>query len=100
VDVPPGDIRRSSALGGGALYDLGCYCVSAGRLFGGHPTRVWAEPVLDAAAGPNDGVDLRLAATLRLAGEVLALFDVSLDLTRRDELETGRLPADPDGVWG
>jgi D-xylose 1-dehydrogenase (NADP+, D-xylono-1,5-lactone-forming) len=35
VDVPPGDIRRSPVLGGGALHDLGCYCVSAARLFGG-----------------------------------------------------------------
>jgi xylose dehydrogenase (NAD/NADP) len=87
VDVPPGDIRRSPALAGGALYDLGCYCVSAARLFGGHPTRVWAEPVLDGAAGPNGGVDLRLAATMGLPDQVLALFDVGLDLTRRDELE-------------
>jgi hypothetical protein len=70
-----------------ALYDLGCYCVSAARLFGGHPTRVWAEPVLDAAAGPDGGVDLRLAATIGLPGQVLALFDVGLDLTRRGELE-------------
>ena len=127
VDVPPGDIRRSPALGGGALYDLGCYCVSAARLFGGHPTRVQAERVLD-AAGPDGGVDLRLAATLALPGQVLALFDVGLDLARRDqlelvgtdgrlvvpdpwlcragavELETGgrteRLPADPDGALG
>jgi D-xylose 1-dehydrogenase (NADP+, D-xylono-1,5-lactone-forming) len=128
VDVPPGDIRRSPALAGGALYDLGCYCVSAARLFGGHPTRVWAEPVLDGAAGPNGGVDLRLAATMGLPDQVLALFDVGLDLTRRDELElvgtggrltvpdpwlcragavvleaggrTERLPADPEGAWG
>jgi predicted dehydrogenase len=116
------------ALGGGALNDLGCYCVSAARLFGGHPTRVWAEPVPDAAAGPNGGVDLRLAATMGLPGQVLALFDVGLDLTRRDQLElvgtagrltvpdpwlcragavvletggrTQRLPADPDGAFG
>jgi D-xylose 1-dehydrogenase (NADP+, D-xylono-1,5-lactone-forming) len=128
VAVPPGDIRRSAALGGGALYDLGCYCVSAARLFGGHPTRVCAERVLDDTAGPDGDVDLRLAATMRLPGEVLALFDVGLDLTRRDqlelvgtegrlvvpdpwlcragavELETGghieRLPADPDGAFG
>ena len=128
VAVPPGDIRRSPALGGGALGDLGCYCVSAARLFGGHPTRVWAERVLDAATGPDGGVDLRLAATMRLPDQVLALFDVGLDLTRRDELElvgtggrlitpdpwlcragavvletggrTERLPADPDGARG
>jgi xylose dehydrogenase (NAD/NADP) len=128
VAVPPGDIRRSPALGGGALYDLGCYCVSAARLFGGHPMRVWAEPVPDAVAGPGGGVDLRMAATMGLPGQVLALFDVGLDLPRRDELElvgtggrlmvpdpwlcragavvlerggrTERLPTDPDGAFG
>jgi D-xylose 1-dehydrogenase (NADP+, D-xylono-1,5-lactone-forming) len=83
VSVPPDDIRRSPALGGGALGDLGCYCVSAIRLFAGNPERVWAAQVRD---GP-DGVDLRMAATLRLPGDVLAQFDVALDLTRRDELE-------------
>jgi D-xylose 1-dehydrogenase (NADP+, D-xylono-1,5-lactone-forming) len=83
VSVPPGDIRRSVALGGGALGDLGCYCVSGIRLFAGEPERVWATQVRD---GPG-GVDLRLAATLQLPDEVLAQFDVALDLTRRDELE-------------
>ena len=70
-------------LGGGALGDLGCYCASAIRLFAGEPERVWATQVRD---GP-DGVDLRLAATLQLPGDILAQFDVALDLTRRDELE-------------
>jgi predicted dehydrogenase len=83
VSVPAGDIRRSVELGGGALGDLGCYCVSAIRLFAGEPERVWAAQVRDAA----DGVDLRMAATLRLPGEVLAQLDIGLDLTRRDELE-------------
>jgi predicted dehydrogenase len=83
VGVPPGDIRRSVDLGGGALGDLGCYCVSAIRLFAGEPERVWADQVGDGA----DGVDLRLAATLRMPGDVLAQLDVALDLTRRDELE-------------
>jgi xylose dehydrogenase (NAD/NADP) len=86
------------------------------------------QPVLDAAAGPNGGVDLRLAATIGLPDQVLALFDVGLDLIRRDQLElvgtggrltvpdpwlcrtgavvletvwrTERLPADPDGAFG
>jgi D-xylose 1-dehydrogenase (NADP+, D-xylono-1,5-lactone-forming) len=83
VGVEPGDIRRRVDLGGGALGDLGCYCVSAIRLFAGEPQRVWAEQVTD---GPG-GVDLRLAVTLRLPGDVLAQFDVGLDLPRRDELE-------------
>ena len=83
VGVAPGDIRRSVELGGGALGDLGCYCVSGIRLFAGEPERMYADQVAD---GP-DGVDLRLAATLRMPGDVLAQFDVGLDLTRRDELE-------------
>ena len=83
VSVPPDDIRRSLELGGGALGDLGCYCASAIRLFAGEPERVWATQVRDG----EGGVDLRLAATLRLPADVLAQFDVALDLTRRDELE-------------
>jgi predicted dehydrogenase len=83
VSVSPGDIRRSVELGGGALGDLGCYCVSAVRLFAGEPSQVNAAQVRDGTAG----VDLRLAATLRMPAGVLAQFDVGLDLTRRDELE-------------
>jgi xylose dehydrogenase (NAD/NADP) len=61
----------------------GCYCVSAIRLFAGEPERVFAAQVRDGPAG----VDLRLAATLRLPDEVLAQLDIGLDLTRRDQLE-------------
>jgi D-xylose 1-dehydrogenase (NADP+, D-xylono-1,5-lactone-forming) len=96
----------------------------ARRLFAGEPERVWAEQVPD---GPG-GVDLRLAATLRMPDDVLAQFGVGLDLPRRDELELvgtegkltlpdpwlcrpdhlelerdgdlERLPADPDGTFG
>jgi predicted dehydrogenase len=86
VDVPAGDIRRTGRLGGGAVLDLGCYCVSAIRLFGGQPLRASAEQVVDPADGA-DGGDLRLAATLALSDGVLAQFDVALDFPRRDELE-------------
>ena len=41
VDVPAADIRRNRALGGGALGDLGCYCVSGIRYFAGEPLRGW-----------------------------------------------------------
>jgi xylose dehydrogenase (NAD/NADP) len=61
----------------------GSQCVSAIRLFAGEPERVWATQLRDG----EGGVDLRLAATLRLPAAVLAQFDVALDLTRRDELE-------------
>lgn len=82
ASIPAGDIRRDRALGGGAYLDLGSYCVSAVRLFAGSPHRVYAEAVRDAS-----GVDLRLAATMRLGHDVLAQFDVGMELPRRDELE-------------
>src|SRR5215468_9103010 len=80
--VPADDIRRNRALGGGAYLDLGCYCMSAARLFGGNPLRIYAEAVRD-----GNGVDTRMAATMRLGHDVLAQFDLGLDLPRRDELE-------------
>ena len=80
VSVPPGDIRRRPEVGGGAIWDLGCYCVSAIRLFGGTPERVHAEAVHD------NGVDLALSGVLR-CGDVIGHFDVGLDHPRRDELE-------------
>ena len=96
VSVPEDDIRRSPQLGGGALLDLGCYCVSAIRLYGGTPARVYAERVAD--SGP-DAVDLRMAATLTMPEDVLGQFLVGLDLPRRDELEligTERTVSVPD----
>jgi len=69
-----GDVRLSRELEGGALMDVGCYCVSAARLAAGEPVHVRAEQV----AG-GDGVDVRLAATMRFAGDVLAVIDCALD---------------------
>jgi len=77
-----GDIRLSAALEGGALMDVGCYCLSAARLLAGEPLAVHAQQVLG-----GDGVDVRLTAVLRFAGDVLATIDCGLDLAARDELE-------------
>jgi D-xylose 1-dehydrogenase (NADP+, D-xylono-1,5-lactone-forming) len=85
----PGDIRLSAALDGGALMDVGCYCVSAARLFAGEPTAVTAEQVVG-----GDGVDVRMAATMRFADGAIAHFDCGLDVALRDELEI----VGPDGA--
>ncbi len=77
------DVRLDPALHGGALMDVGCYCVSAARLVAG------AEPVAASAhvvRGPT-GVDLRLSGLLRFPGDVLATIDCGLDLAGRSELE-------------
>jgi xylose dehydrogenase (NAD/NADP) len=76
------DARFDAGLDGGALMDVGCYCVSAIRLLAGEPVRVYAEQVV----GPS-GVDVCVAATLRLQGDVIAHFDCGFVTSFRDELE-------------
>jgi len=77
------DVRLDPALQGGALMDVGCYCVSGARfVVGGEPLRVMAEVI----TGPT-GVDLRLAGVLRFDRDVLATIDCAFDMHGRGELE-------------
>jgi len=77
------DVRWDAELEGGALMDVGCYCVSGSRvLAGGEPERVNGEAVM----APS-GVDARFAGTMRFPGDVLAVFDCGFDIAPRDELE-------------
>jgi predicted dehydrogenase len=78
----PQDIRLLPELDGGALMDVGCYCVSGSRLLAGEPERVSAEQVSDAT-----GVDVVFAGTLSFSDGVIAQFDSGLALPERDELE-------------
>ena len=76
-----GDVRLNAGLDGGALMDVGCYCVSGARLVAGEPVEVSALQVA------GDEVDVRLAATLRFAGDVLGHFDCGFDMVDSDALE-------------
>jgi predicted dehydrogenase len=76
------NVRMLTALDGGALMDVGCYCVSAARLLAGEPMRVNAEQVIG-----GDGVDVVFAATMRMPDDVVAYFDAGLALAPRDALE-------------
>jgi len=77
---PASNIRLSGELEGGALMDVGCYCVSAARLIAGEPLAVTAQQV-------TGEVDVRFAATLSFPGDVLAHFDCGVDTVERAELE-------------
>jgi xylose dehydrogenase (NAD/NADP) len=80
----PGDIRLDKDLGGGALMDVGCYCVNVARLVAG------AEPVeVQATAhfGVENDVDETLAGLLRFPGGELALFDCSFHTAFRQSCE-------------
>jgi len=68
------DVRIDALLDGGSLMDVGCYCVSASRLFGGEPVRVAGEQVM----GPS-GVEVRFAGVMRLPDDVVATFSSGFD---------------------
>jgi xylose dehydrogenase (NAD/NADP) len=76
------DVRAQPALGGGALMDVGCYCVSGSRLVGGEPVSALATQV----TGPT-GVDMAMHGTLRFDGDVVAQFEASFLAPRRQFLE-------------
>ena len=76
------NIRMLPELDGGALMDLGCYCVSGSRLLAGEPERVYGEQVLAPTC-----VDAAFFGTLRFPGEVLAQFEASFSAPRRQRLE-------------
>ena len=82
IERGAGDARFSAELDGGAMMDIGCYCVSAIRLLAGEPESVTAKQVI----GPT-GVDVVFAGALRHAGDVVSHFDCSFVVPRRSELE-------------
>jgi D-xylose 1-dehydrogenase (NADP+, D-xylono-1,5-lactone-forming) len=82
VPLPADAVQMSPELDGGALMDVGCYCVSGSRLVGGEPTSVTAHQVV----GPS-GVDVRLAGTLVFPGDVVAQIDCAFDLPLQQSLE-------------
>jgi predicted dehydrogenase len=78
----PENVRLAADLDGGALMDVGCYCVSGSRLHAGEPETVYGRQV----TGPS-GVDVLFAATMSFPGDVVAQFDCGFVLPDRDELE-------------
>lgn len=89
----PKNIRLQPELGGGALMDVGCYCVDVGRLLLG----VEPEEAQARAVWSSSGVDVHLLGLLRF-GEAYLQFDCSLDTLRHEQVEVigteGRLLLD------
>ena len=70
----PANIRNIRETGGGALLDVGCYCVNLSRmLFGAEPLRVEASMTRD----PASGVDVLTSGLLEFAGGGQATFSCS-----------------------
>jgi predicted dehydrogenase len=80
----PSDYRRRPEMGGGALYDVGCYPVSAARLvFGAEPVSVFARARFDA----RSHVDMATALFLEFSGERFASLDCGFDSQFQSSLE-------------
>jgi predicted dehydrogenase len=78
----PGDVRLDPELDGGALMDVGCYCVSGARLLAGEPVSVQGEQVVG-----ETGVDLAFQGALRFPGDVVAQIFASFQVPRFQRLE-------------
>lgn len=74
LDLSPGSRMIEPALGGGALLDLGVYCVSLAHALLGPVTRVQAAGVVDSA-----GVDHRGAAMLTHEGGGMSTVTFSME---------------------
>jgi xylose dehydrogenase (NAD/NADP) len=68
--------RWFPAMGGGALYDVGCYTLSVARLvFGAEPVSAFAAARID----PTTGVDMTTAVVLEFPGGRFAQCDSSFE---------------------
>ncbi|HEX5808946.1 MAG TPA: Gfo/Idh/MocA family oxidoreductase [Anaerolineales bacterium] len=71
-----GDVRLDSALGGGSIWDVGCYPISYARsVLAANPLEVFGWQV----TGPT-GIDLTFVGQMRFEGDVYAQFDSSFDI--------------------
>jgi predicted dehydrogenase len=79
----PGDARWLPEMGGGCLWDVGCYPVSFARMvLGAEPVEVTAEQV----TGPT-GVDIAFSGVLRFPGGVTVQMDSSFSAPFHTSME-------------
>lgn len=72
-----GDVRTQDELGGGALFDLGPYCINAARhLFAAEPTEVFAYRIEGVDARSKE-VDEATTAIMKFPDDRIAQFTVS-----------------------
>ena len=71
-----GDVRLNPEMGGGSIWDVGCYPISYARtIVGESPLEVFGWQI----TGPT-GVDLTFAGQMKFANNILAQVDCSFDI--------------------
>ncbi|WP_052737772.1 Gfo/Idh/MocA family protein [Bacillus sp. SA1-12] len=78
------NIRMRPELGGGSLYDVGCYCIHSIRnVLNTEPNRVFVSPKRDS----EGRVDMSVVGIMELDNGMTAVFDAAMDRTRIDYYE-------------
>jgi len=84
----PLDIRMVKKLGGGALYDIGTYCVNVSRTFAGRePVEVFGLEDDTSPDHPGGGIDLNFLGLLDFGDGLRASFDCSFAQVFRQRVE-------------
>ncbi len=79
-----GDVRLNSSLGGGSIWDIGCYPISYARLIAGaEPIEVFGWQI----TGKASGVDETFTGQMRFPNNVYAQFDCGFRTPQRTHLE-------------
>jgi D-xylose 1-dehydrogenase (NADP+, D-xylono-1,5-lactone-forming) len=76
------NVRALPELDGGALMDVGCYCISGIRLVAGEPEHVRGEQVTG-----TTGIDMAFHGIMRCANDVVGQFEASFRAPQRQRLE-------------
>jgi D-xylose 1-dehydrogenase (NADP+, D-xylono-1,5-lactone-forming) len=78
------DVRLNASLGGGSIWDVGCYPISYARLIAGaEPVEVFGWQI----TGQASGVDETFAGQMRFPNNVFAQFDSGFRTPRRAHME-------------
>jgi D-xylose 1-dehydrogenase (NADP+, D-xylono-1,5-lactone-forming) len=81
--VDRGDIRLFASLGGGSIWDVGCYPISYARfLAGGEPELVYGWQVCN-----QDQIDLQFVGQMLFPNGVMAQFDSGFQTPERTHIE-------------
>ena len=77
------DVRLNASLGGGSIWDVGCYPISYARLIAGDPVEVFGWQITGAASG----VDETFVGQMRFPNNVYAQFDSGFRTPFRTHIE-------------
>ncbi|WP_166239729.1 Gfo/Idh/MocA family protein [Paenibacillus turpanensis] len=84
LSEPKGNIRMDRQLGGGSLYDVGCYCVNSLRyVLGEEPVEIHAFGKVDA----EYGVDTVMTINAKLNSGIAAVLDCGFEMHDRQQYE-------------